>query len=64
MSWGDGARAGAAVVIGVGEYLHTHRVRSLRFAALDAKAVAGALIDPSVCGFSAGKVKLLTDRDA
>src|SRR5262249_43128272 len=36
----------------------------LRFATLDAKAVAGALIDPEVCGFPAAKVKLLTDGDA
>jgi serine/threonine protein kinase len=64
MMWGEGTRAGAAVVIGVGEYLHAERVRPLRFAARDAEAVAGALIDPSVCGFPAEKVKLLTDADA
>ena len=64
MTWGEGERAGAAVVIGVGEYLHAESVRPLRFAARDAEAVAGALIDPTICGFPAGKVKLLTDAAA
>jgi serine/threonine protein kinase len=64
MTWGEGARDGAAVVIGVGEYLHAERVRPLRFAARDAKAIAGALIDPAVCGFPAEGVKLLTDANA
>src|SRR5947209_5403937 len=64
MTWGEGARAGAAVVIGVGEYLHAERVRPLRFAALDARSVAEVLIDPAVCGFPADRVRLLTDADA
>jgi serine/threonine protein kinase len=64
MTWGGGERAGAAVVIGVGEYLHAESVRPLRFAAPDAEAVSRALIDPAICGFPAGKVKLLTDAEA
>ncbi len=64
MRWGEAERAGAAVVFGVGEYLHAESVRPLRFAAPDAEAVAKALVDPSICGFPAGKVKLLTDAEA
>src|SRR4051812_38983975 len=59
-----GERAGAALVIGIGEYRHAGQVGPLRFAARDAEAMAEALIDSEVCGFPAGKVKLLTDSDA
>ncbi len=57
-------RAGAAVLIGVGDYLHREQVWPLRYAARDAEAMAGVLSDPDVCGFPGPKVKLLTDRSA
>src|SRR5262245_3459133 len=59
-----GERAGAALVIGIGEYLHAGQVCPLRFAAHDAEAMAEALTDSEVCGFPADKVRLLTDSDA
>jgi serine/threonine protein kinase len=59
-----GERAGTALLIGIGEYLHSGQVWPLRFAAHDAEAMADALTDPEVCRFHAGKVKLLTDASA
>ena len=41
-----GERAGAALVIGVGEYLHAEQVWPLRYAAIDAGAMATLLITP------------------
>jgi serine/threonine protein kinase len=57
-------RDGAAVLIGIGEYLLEEQVGPLRYAARDAEAMAGVLSDPEVCGFPAAKVKLLTDQSA
>jgi serine/threonine protein kinase len=57
-------RDGAAVLIGIGQYLLEEQVWPLRYAARDAEAMAGVLSDPEVCGFPAAKVKLLTDRSA
>jgi uncharacterized caspase-like protein len=57
-------RNGAAVLIGIGEYLHKEQVWPLHYAARDAEAMAGVLFDPDVCGFPAQKVKLLTDQSA
>ena len=54
----------AAVLIGIGDYLHKEQVWPLRYAARDAEAMAGVLSDPEVCGFPAHKVKLLTDQAA
>jgi serine/threonine protein kinase len=59
-----GQRAGAAVLIGVGDYLRSEQVWPLRYAARDAEAMAGVLSDPEVCRFPAHKVKLLTDQSA
>ena len=64
MEAATGERAGAAVLIGIGEYLHEEQVWPLRYAARDAEAMAGVLSDPEVCGFPAHKVKLLTDQSA
>jgi serine/threonine protein kinase/uncharacterized caspase-like protein len=60
----NSCRAGVALVIGVGEYLRTEAVESLRFAARDAQALADALADPDLCAFPRDQVVLLTDRDA
>jgi serine/threonine protein kinase len=57
-------RDGAAVLIGIGQYLLEEQVWPLRYAARDAEAMAGVLSDPEVCGFPAAKVKLLTDQSA
>ncbi|MFI5453922.1 MAG: protein kinase [Isosphaerales bacterium] len=64
MAMGDGGRSGAALLIGIGEYLHAERVWPLRYAARDAEALADVLIDSGVCGFPAPRVKLLTNADA
>jgi serine/threonine protein kinase len=64
MEGGTGERGGAAVLIGIGEYLHAEQVWPLRYAARDAEAMAGVLSDPELCGFPAHKVKLLTDQSA
>jgi serine/threonine protein kinase/uncharacterized caspase-like protein len=57
-------RDGAAVLIGIGQYLLKEQVWPLRYAARDAEAMAGVLSDPEVCGFPGHKVKLLTDEAA
>jgi serine/threonine-protein kinase len=54
------SRAGAALVLGIGKYLHAGRVEPLRFAARDAGALARALADPALCAFPAESVALLT----
>jgi serine/threonine protein kinase len=59
-----GERAGAAVLVGIGDYLRSEQVWPLRYATRDAEALAGVLIDPEICGFPAGSIKLLTDRAA
>ena len=59
-----GGRVGAALVIGVGQYLHSEQVWPLRFATRDAEAVGGILIDAETCGFPSQRVKVLTDSDA
>ena len=59
-----GERTGAALVIGVGEYLHAEQVWPLRYAARDAEAMATLLIDLETCGFPDHGVKLLTDVNA
>src|SRR5271170_6885207 len=64
MEAATGERDGAAVLIGIGAYLHEEQIWPLRYAARDAEAMAGVLSDPEVCGFSAQKVKLLTDQSA
>ena len=57
-------RDGAAVVIGVGQYLRDEQVWPLRYAADDAESMAGVLVDPEICGFPESNVKLLTDASA
>jgi len=64
MAIGEGVRSGAALLIGIGEYLHSERVWPLRYAARDAEALADVLTDSGVCGFPAPRVKLLTNADA
>jgi uncharacterized caspase-like protein len=64
MEAATGERAGAAVLIGIGDYLLEKQVWPLRYAARDAEAMASILSDPDVCGFPAHKVKLLTDQSA
>ncbi len=64
MAVARGERAAAALLIGIGKYLHAGQVWPLRYAARDAEAMAGVLIDPEVCGFPAHRVKLLTDHSA
>jgi serine/threonine protein kinase len=64
MEAATGERNGAAVLIGIGEYLHKEQVWPLLYAARDAEAMASVLFDPDVCGFPAQKVKLLTDQSA
>jgi serine/threonine protein kinase len=59
-----GERAGAALLIGIGDYLQGDRVWPLRFAARDAAAMEEVLIDPDVCAFPRRNVKLLTDQAA
>jgi serine/threonine protein kinase len=59
-----GERAGAALLIGIGQYLHSEQVWPLRFAARDAQTMAEALVDPEVCAFPPRKVKVLTDAAA
>jgi serine/threonine protein kinase len=60
----SGSRAGAALVIGVGNYLRAERVETLRFAARDAVALADALGDPGVCAFPPEQILLLTNGNA
>jgi serine/threonine protein kinase/uncharacterized caspase-like protein len=57
-------RAGVALLIGVGDYLHADRIARLPFAARDAKALARLFVDADVCGFPRGQVVVLTDRRA
>jgi serine/threonine protein kinase len=57
-------RAGAALLIGIGSYLHARRLTPLAFAANDARAMESVLLDPDVCGFPEDKVVLLTDESA
>jgi serine/threonine protein kinase len=59
-----GERAGAALVIGIGDYGKADQVRPLRFAARDAEAMASILIDRETCGFPARGVRLLTNAEA
>lgn len=59
-----GRRAGAALLVGVGGYLHADRIQTLRFAVRDAEALGELLVDPEVCGFPADSVRVLTDADA
>jgi serine/threonine protein kinase len=60
----SGERAGAAVLIGIGDYLRSEQVWPLRYAARDAEAMAEVLIDPETCSFPARNVKLLKDLSA
>jgi Protein kinase domain/Caspase domain len=62
MEAATGERNGAAVVIGIGEYLRQEQVWPLCYAARDAEAMAGVLSDPDVCSFPAQNVKLVTDQ--
>jgi serine/threonine protein kinase len=64
MKAATGERAGAAVLIGIGDYLHQEQIWPLRFAARDAEAMACVLSDPEVCGFPGRHVKLLIDQSA
>ncbi len=57
-------RSGAAVVVGISDYLHAGRVPRLGYAAVDARAVFRALVDPDVCNFPTENVLLLTDKEA
>lgn len=51
-----------ALVVGVGQF--KHGIKPLRFAANDAKAVAGYLTDPKFGNFPSANVTLLTDEQA
>jgi len=64
MAMEKGGRSGVALLIGIGEYLHSDRVSPLRYAARDAEAMADALIDRDFCGFPAERVRLLTNAEA
>src|SRR5262249_25486952 len=57
-------RTGVALLIGVGDYLRSDRIPSLRYAAADARALAAALTDPALCAFPADAVAVLTGRGA
>ena len=57
-------RAAAALLIGIGKYLHAEQVWPLRYVTRDAEAMAGVLIDPELCGFPAQRVKVLADHSA
>ena len=57
-------RVGAALLIGIGDYVHADRVWPLEYAARDAEAMAAILIDGDLCGFPADRVKVLADADA
>ncbi len=57
-------RVGAALLIGIGDYVHADRVWPLEYAARDAQAMAAVLIDGDLCGFPADRVKVLADADA
>ena len=57
-------RAAAALLVGVGKYLHADRIPTLRYARPDARALARLLTAPEVCGFPEDKVALLTDKEA
>jgi serine/threonine-protein kinase len=57
-------RAGVALLIGIGDYLHADRITPLQFATHDARSLARLLADPDVCRFPPGQVALLTDRKA
>jgi serine/threonine protein kinase len=59
-----GTRAGVALLIGIGSYLHGERIPPLRFAPRDARSLARVFADPDVCGFPRDRVVLLTDRKA
>lgn len=59
-----GKRAGAALVIGIGNYLHGDQVPRLRHAPDDARAFAELLTTPGVCGFPEDQVTLLLDQEA
>jgi hypothetical protein len=61
----DGSkRPAVAFVVGIGDYLHADRIPWLQFAANDAEAMAGLLVDPDVCHFPEEHVLLLTDAEA
>jgi hypothetical protein len=57
-------RAGAALLIGIGDYLHAERVQPLRYAARDARALARSLVNRELCGFPTERVAVLADRRA
>jgi serine/threonine protein kinase len=57
-------RSAVAVVIAIGDYMHSERVPSLRFATRDAKALARILTDSDVCGFPKDRTVLLTRKAA
>jgi serine/threonine protein kinase/uncharacterized caspase-like protein len=57
-------RTGVALLVGVGDYHHSDRIPSLRYAASDARALAAVLADPRLCAFPADRVVLLTDGAA
>ncbi len=60
----DLGRSGAALLIGVGDYLESDRVGRLRFAERDAQALAEVLTEPNVCGFPPERVLLLKGTEA
>ena len=57
-------RTGVALLVGVGDYHHSDRIPSLRYAASDARAFAAALSDPALCAFPANQVVVLTNGEA
>src|SRR5687768_8962313 len=63
MATQGGKRAGVALVVGIGRYLHDG-IAPLDLAAVDARAVARLLADPDVCNFPPDNVVLLTDEEA
>jgi serine/threonine protein kinase len=64
MSQNLSKRAGVALLIGIGEYLHADRIDRLAFAARDARAMARLFVDPEICGFPKEQVVLLTHKRA
>ncbi len=64
MATANGKRAGVALLIGIGDYLHADRVERLPFAPRDAKSLTRLLTNPDVCAFPEDSVALLLDHKA
>src|SRR5512144_2885729 len=64
MAGEENRRAGAALLVGIGDYSRADKLAALRYAARDAEALAEVLTDPALCGFPRDRVVLLTDGAA